>query len=293
MLLKIVSVVCISYNQEKFIKETLQSILSQKTNFDFDVIINDDASSDNTVKIIKEFEKMYPDIIKPIYQTENQYSKNVNPWFDITFPLVKSKYIALCEGDDFWTDENKLQQQFNFMEANPEYSCVLHNSIIVDQNNNFISEFNQYKPQNPIPEKDIIGKGGNLAFTASMFFRNYFEYPDFLKRAKSGDRALRLFLMTKGKFHFIDKKMCAYRLHSSGVTKGGSKTARIPFIESNIELLNDFNIYSNEKYKEIIYDELSKMAKNYAYFTGTISNKYSKHLNFIDKFKIIVYKVIK
>jgi len=184
MLFKRVSVVVITYNQENLIEKALQSILSQKTNFDFEIIINDDASTDTTSNIIKEFELKYPKMLKPIYQKQNQYSKNINPWFDITFPLIKSKYIAVCEGDDYWTDENKLQQQFDFLESNLEYSCVFHDSIIVDENNNYISDFNQYKPQNPIPEKDIIRKGGNLAFTASMFFRNYGQYPEFLKKSK-------------------------------------------------------------------------------------------------------------
>lgn len=122
----LVSIVCITYNHEPFISQCIEGFLMQKTNFKFEILINDDASTDKTQDIIKEYESKYPDIIKPIYQTENQYSKGVHPWFDILFPIAKGKYIALCDGDDYWTDPLKLQKQVDFLESNDKYSVCCH-----------------------------------------------------------------------------------------------------------------------------------------------------------------------
>ena len=120
-----VTVCCITYNHEKYIRNCLESLVSQNTDFDYDIIIHDDASTDNTVEIIKEYEEKYPNI-KSIIQTENKYSKGISPLRDILFPLVKGKYIAMCEGDDFWCDNFKLKKQYEIMEKNSELSWCTH-----------------------------------------------------------------------------------------------------------------------------------------------------------------------
>ncbi|MCI5779181.1 MAG: glycosyltransferase [Lentisphaeria bacterium] len=117
-----VSVCCITYNHEPYIRDCLEGFLMQKTDFPFEVLIHDDASTDRTADIIREYEAKYPDIIKPIYQTENQYSKGVKVSMVYNYPRAQGKYIALCEGDDYWIDPNKLQRQYDFMETHPEYS---------------------------------------------------------------------------------------------------------------------------------------------------------------------------
>ena len=107
-----VSVICNTYNHEKYIKSALDGFVMQKTNFEYEVLIHDDASTDSTADIIREYEKKYPDIIKPIYQSENQYSKKVPISKTYQYSRAKGKYIAICEGDDYWTDPFKLQKQF-------------------------------------------------------------------------------------------------------------------------------------------------------------------------------------
>ena len=99
----LVSINCIVYNHKEYIKDTLEGFLMQKTNFNYEILINDDASTDGTAEIIKEYEKKYPNLIKPLYQIQNQYSKGIN-MFDINNKRAKGKYIAYCEGDDYWTD---------------------------------------------------------------------------------------------------------------------------------------------------------------------------------------------
>ena len=122
----LVSISIITYNQKDFIRQTLDGILMQKTNFAFEVLIHDDCSTDGTTEIIKEYEEKYPEIIRPIYEEENQFSKGKGIVRNFIFPRVQGKYIAFCEGDDYWTDENKLQKQVDFLEANPDYTVCFH-----------------------------------------------------------------------------------------------------------------------------------------------------------------------
>lgn len=121
----VVSICCITYNHEKYIRNTLEGFIIQKTTFPVEIIIHDDASTDNTPKIILEFANKYPKIFFPIFQNENQYGKNKGRMFyKFVFPHVRGKYIALCEGDDYWTDPLKLQKQVNFLEENNDYGLV-------------------------------------------------------------------------------------------------------------------------------------------------------------------------
>ena len=120
----LVSICCSTYNHEKFIGEALDGFLIQKCNFPVEILIHEDCSTDNTAGVIKEYQKRFPAIIKPVFQKENQYSKGVKP-SQLLFPRAKGKYIAFCEGDDYWTDSCKLQKQVEFLEENPEYAlCV-------------------------------------------------------------------------------------------------------------------------------------------------------------------------
>ena len=123
--LPLVSICCITFNHEKYIGQTLEGFLMQKTYFPFEILIHDDASTDATANIIREYEAKYPNIIKPIYQTENQFSKGIRSMYGVfNFPRATGKYIAMCEGDDYWIDENKLQSQADFLEQNEDYGLI-------------------------------------------------------------------------------------------------------------------------------------------------------------------------
>jgi glycosyltransferase involved in cell wall biosynthesis len=122
--LPLVSICTITYNHAPFIRQCLDGFLMQKTNFPFEVLIHDDASTDGTEEIIREYEAKYPELIKPLYEKENQYLKGRRGSKIFNFPRARGKYIALCEGDDYWTDPLKLQKQVEFLEANPDYGMV-------------------------------------------------------------------------------------------------------------------------------------------------------------------------
>lgn len=144
-----VSICCLTYNHEKFIKDALEGFVNQKTSFKYEILIHDDASTDGTVEIIKEYEKKYPDLIKPIYQKENQYSKKIRATLTYQFPRANGKYIAMCEGDDYWIDENKLQKQFDILEKNNDISLCVHDSISKNYKTNTEKRIGGY-------DKDII-----------------------------------------------------------------------------------------------------------------------------------------
>ena len=148
----VVSISCITYNHAPFIRQCLDGFLMQQTNFAFEVLIHDDASTDGTTEIIKEYEARYPDVIKPIYEEENQWVKGRRGSAVFNFPRARGKYIALCEGDDYWTDPFKLQKQVDFLESNPEYSMCFTNAI-----QHFEDGSAADRPFSDIYEKDYSG----------------------------------------------------------------------------------------------------------------------------------------
>ncbi len=125
-----ISICCLVYNHEQYLRECFDGFVLQKTTFPIEILVHDDASTDHSADIIREYTQKYPDLFKPIYQMENQYSKGVDV-FSINVKRAKGKYIALCEGDDYWTDPLKLQKQVEFLENNPIFSMCFHRAKIL------------------------------------------------------------------------------------------------------------------------------------------------------------------
>lgn len=123
----LVSIICDVYNQEQYIRTCLNSLINQKTTFKYVILIHDDASTDSSQQIIKEYINKYPNLFLPIFQRENQYSKGVSIWDTYQLPRVETPFIAFCEGDDYWTDPKKLQNQVDFLINNPDYTMCFHN----------------------------------------------------------------------------------------------------------------------------------------------------------------------
>lgn len=219
----IVSIRCTAYNQEKFIRETLEGFIMQKTNFRFEAIVHDDASTDNTADIIREYAEKYPDIIKPIYETENQYSKKDGSLLRIMNEASKGKYITMCEGDDYWTDPYKLQKQVDFLEAHPDYvlcshryqefyqnSCSLGNILPRGINNDFTFDLNYY-----ILRENWVTQPLTCMYRASAFDSDYY-----MKFKNKKDLVYFYVLLKKGKGVLLNDCMGVYRIHEKGVWSG-------------------------------------------------------------------------
>lgn len=219
-----ISINCITYNHEKYIKDALEGFLMQKTNFKYEILIHEDASTDNTANIIKKYEKKYPKIIKPIYQKENQFSKGIKINFEFNYKRSKGKYIALCEGDDYWTDPYKLQKQVDFLEDHKEFSICFHSVEKIDEDGNILN----YKlwPDNTRTKEittltDILKT--NYIATASVVFRNnlinYEDYENLSKDLVFGDWVFHVLNAKKGSIYFINQKMGVYRKTNKGLHK--------------------------------------------------------------------------
>ena len=132
-----VSIRCITYNHAPYIRQCLEGFVMQKTNFRFQAVVHDDASTDGTTEIVREYAEKYPDIIVPMYEEENRWSKHDGTLLTCMLPYLKGKYIAECEGDDYWTDPLKLQKQVDFMESHEDYSICIHNAKTSYSDGNF------------------------------------------------------------------------------------------------------------------------------------------------------------
>ncbi|MCQ2743335.1 MAG: glycosyltransferase [bacterium] len=215
-----VSIHCITYNHAKFIRQALDGFVMQKTNFKFEVLIHDDASTDGTAEIIKEYEKKYPNIIKPIYQTENQWSKGVSISKIFQWPRIQGKYVALCEGDDYWTDPHKLQKQVDFLEAHPEYSICFHPVQVIWENGEHKSSIYPSKSKikrcmkNPFEQLLKV----NYIQTNSVMYRWRKDicevFPD---KIIPGDWYMHLVHAQVGKISYLPDVMSVYRKHEGGI----------------------------------------------------------------------------
>ena len=141
-----VSILVLAFNHEAYIRRCLDGILMQKVRFPFEVLVHDDASKDGTPRIIQEYLSRYPGIIKPIFQTENKFSLGIPIGATFLYPIAQGDFIAECEGDDYWTDPNKLQEQVNFLESHPDYGFVGTNNEMLYPDGTVVSERKSFTP---------------------------------------------------------------------------------------------------------------------------------------------------
>ena len=218
--LPLVSVCCLSYNHEPYLQDALESFLKQKRDFMIEIVIHDDASTDGSAGIIREYEKAYPEIMKPLYQTENQYSRGIRNISGVyNFPRARGKYIAMCEGDDYWISPDKLLRQVEYMEAHPECAMCCHAAEIVSMDGAFRSEqeIRPFQGTRVLAPEELISKRVNLPMASLMFRTEYAKaLPAWYFSCSVGDIPLQLFMLTKGTVYYMDEKLSAYRMGREG-----------------------------------------------------------------------------
>lgn len=235
----VVSITCVAFNHEYCIHEALDSFLMQETNFPFEVIINDDVSTDKTVEIIKQYESKFPNIIKPVFQNKNQFSQGINT-MAILFPKVTGKYVAFCDGDDYWTDKEKLKIQVEEMKKHPDVDMSFHPTYKLF---NGIREevLAKHAESNKVftPQEIILG-GGEFCPTVSVMFtkRIISSLPDWMGRAIPGDYVSQIMGSIKGGALYINRCMSIYRV---GVESSWTITEFVEDSEKRKKTLYVFN----------------------------------------------------
>jgi glycosyltransferase involved in cell wall biosynthesis len=253
----LVSIYCMAYNHEKYIADAIESFLMQKTNFAYEILIHDDASTDRTAEIIKEYTSRYPDLMKPIYQTENQYSKGARPG-KLNRERAKGKYMAICEGDDYWTDPFKLQKQVDYMEQHPECSLCVHAAHRIKPDKTKLNKGVRPNRGNKLfTTEEVILGGGGLFATNSIMYPSKFNYsrPYFFEIAPVGDYPLAIYLALQGTVYYIDEFMSAYRVGVPG--SWTNRTLSNPeglasHFDEIAHMLQEINEYTEYKYDTAI-----------------------------------------
>lgn len=255
------SVCMISYNHEKFIRVAIESVIRQKTDFNIELVIGEDFSEDNTRMICQEYAERYPRLIRLLNTEKNL---GVIPNFIRTLEACTGKYMALCEGDDFWIDPYKLQKQVDFLEANPDYSLCFHDALVYWENkNNPPYYFCKDLSKTTYHIEDMIDHW--FIPSASMVFRKdlLFPLPAWFNQIYNGDYALQLLLAPKGKFYFINELMSMYRQHETNLT-ATVDTSQIK--KSVIRLFDFYDEYTDHEYSKLIKRKLKKLYRSSRFY---------------------------
>ena len=272
----LVSISCITYNHAPYIKQCLDGFLMQKTTFSFEVLIHDDASTDGTTEIIKDYAQKYPDIIKPLYEEENQWIKGRRGSAEFNFPRARGKYIALCEGDDYWIDENKLQMQVDFLENNPEYGMCYTKTKQYLQNTQkftkktFGSEFAGFE--------DLLKNGNRIPTLTSVYRKDLLDkyQQEIHPRDKGwlmGDYPMWLWFSHESKIKFFDKVTAVYRVLENSASHSIDVEKQFRF-EKNVNEIQSFfsNLYSMH------YESLSDEIIYFGLYVNLLTKEYNNEI---------------
>ena len=285
---KIVSICCITYNQEAYIARAIEGFLNQ-TYIDYcEILIHDDASTDNTLRIVEKYNKQYPDIIRVFPEQVNQYSLGDHQMCQRLFQKAKGRYIALCEGDDYWSDSHKIERQMKFMENNADYAMCFHAASFYDcRQKKEIRDIRFTKHSREVSIEEVISAGGTLIPTASLFFRReaVCQLPDFYYNCPVGDYPLQLYLAVTGRSYYMEQKMsvyCKYTQNSVSTQLAGTQEKRITLYKQLIKMLQEFSDYTQCRYEGAVEKrihayrfEIAYMKKN---FSVLLRKPYRKYL---------------
>ena len=270
---ELVSISMLAYNHAPWIEQAIMSIVNQKTEYPFRLYVHDDASTDGTAEIIQRLAEKYPDKITAILQKENQYSKGVNITQGIIRPKMKGEYIALCEGDDYWVDEYKLQKQVSYMESHPDCSLCFSDAMVVDTNGNKIRNFFDNRSWNDKKINAKLKQKGGADFsveemllldftpTASLMCSKN-AYDELKQFSLSLDLLVRLVTASMGYAHFHNEVFSAYRTGNASSASGSIQKTyeklKTSFYDTHCRILNEFDDYTGHRYTETIHHVMKR-----------------------------------
>ncbi|MBW2661424.1 MAG: glycosyltransferase [Deltaproteobacteria bacterium] len=285
----LVSIACITYNHEKYIAQAIEGFLLQKTSFPIEIIIHDDASTDNTKKNVEQYAKINPNLIFPIYQQVNQYSLGNKIFVKYVFPHCRGKYIAICEGDDYWTSPHKLQRQVDYLEKHPDIAGCFNNALVIDKDDKKIKDewYDEQKQR-----RDNYKKRFNQEYCLTTLRSSYpscglmfrgtvlLNLPKWYLKTGS-DYLLDLLITEYGNLVYLPFIGSAYRIHEKGIWQGANKIERL-----NMQLYRYIGLYSSKnmrsKYSAYLKNEILT-------FSFNISKEYDK---LFDTRHYLLYKLL-
>ena len=273
----LVSISCVVYNHAPYLRRCLDSLVNQKTNFNYEILIHDDASTDGSAEIIREYEEKYPHLIKAICQTENQHSKGVKIYFTYQHPRAAGKYFAMCEGDDYWCDEHKLQRQVDAMEQHPECTLCVHRvqGVNVDETSNGKFFPAESQAEGVYDGKEMVRglfRGNSYPFqTSSYLYRTEYyttrlpePYP-WMRIAISGDVVRLLYLGDLGDIYYLDDVMSCNRMNVAGSFSARTNQNlgyRVKAANNFIQVLKGYDEYTNGRYRDLIKADVAQREFN-------------------------------
>lgn len=277
-----VSVVLISYNEENYIAQALESIIRQKTDFAYEIICHDDASTDATQEIILEYQDKYPELIVTVFQSENKMQTGEhNIPMEYCYPVARGKYIAYCDGDDYWTDDYKLQKAYDYLEGHPDYTMCLHNFSFLFANGELkISDCPAKDRDYSIDEFIRWDYKSVPQIGASMFRKDLaVDRPAVFVKIGGGkeskrpisDQPLYIFLAMHGKVRYFSDAMSVWRRHGNTWTHDGDTKKEINFTKDKHRFFVDIE----NCYPELPKDSLTWAKGNCEYRIGWLSEDYS------------------
>lgn len=277
-----VTIRCTAYNHEPYIRQCLEGFVMQKANFRFEAIVHDDASTDGTAGIIREYAEKYPDIIKPIFEVENQYSKHDGSLMRIMNEHTHGKYVAWCEGDDYWTDPFKLQKQVDFLEAHPDCGLV----------HGYVKSYNE---KNKSFDDKLIGSDfkdadqiiiANKVITLSAcvrvdLYRSYFKKIKPNPSWKMSDYPLWIYMALNSKVHFLNEVVGVYRVLEDSASHSNDIGKEIDFLYNAYSISCFFAVDSDKQY--LVYSIKKNLLYSILYTYAIKEQKTDKRLWYMMK----------
>lgn len=288
--LPLISICAVAFNHAPYIRGALDHFLMQKGPFRIEILIHDDASTDGTAEVIRAYQRKYPDLVKPVLQSENQYSQGIhNLSGAFNFPRARGKYIALMDCDDYWCAEDKLAVQLSYMETHPDCQLCVHAARVENERGELVNRnlMRPYRGDRDLTPEELVDKAGSFPFGAMMFRAELVrELPDWYVNCPVGDRPLELMAAAKGYCHYIDRAMSVYRFNGAGSWTNRMKTGdyrkkQDDYAERMKEMYRGFDRSTGGRYHRAAVSAAQRVyfltRVNLREFSGIYHPKYRKY----------------